>query len=142
MATHTFSPEHPHGPKVFETLTAGELQSSAMPATTTLPSNLTGEANAALEATMATMHTPMMAGIRYPDPDIAFVLGMIPHHQGAIDMARVQLRYGRDPVNRSFAKHLITEQQGEIDAMRAWLSTKGIEMPTPLATQDDAHPAH
>ncbi|KAB0679128.1 DUF305 domain-containing protein [Aureimonas leprariae] len=131
MATHTYSPEHPHGPKAAESLAAGELhQGMAMPAAALSEQPTTGEAAAAFETTMAAMHGPMMAGMRHPDPDIAFVLGMIPHHQGAIDMARVQLRYGRDPANRAFAEHLIAEQQGEIDAMRDWLRRNGIEPPS------------
>jgi uncharacterized protein (DUF305 family) len=42
------------------------------------------------------MHGPMMEGIQPSDPDIAFVRGMIAHHQGAIDMAKVVLRYGKN----------------------------------------------
>ncbi|MBB4124627.1 CopM family metallochaperone [Martelella radicis] len=66
-------------------------------------------------------------GKRHDDPDVAFVLGMIPHHQGAIDMARIQLAAGSDRVNRALAQHIIAEQQKEIDAMRAWLRQRGIE---------------
>ncbi len=58
---------------------------------------------------MEKMHAPMMDGMRHPDPDVAFVLGMIPHHQGAVDMARVQLKYGADRDNRAFAEHMIME---------------------------------
>lgn len=75
---------------------------------------------------MATMHEPMMQGMRHPDPDVAFMLGMIPHHQGAIDMAKVQLQYGADAETKAFAEHLIAEQEAEIRQMRQWLQRRGV----------------
>ncbi len=78
---------------------------------------------------MMGMHDEMMAGLEHEDPDVAFVLGMIPHHQGAIDMARIQLAAGSDPENMELARHIIADQQQEIDAMRAWLKERGIEIP-------------
>jgi len=78
---------------------------------------------------MMGMHDEMMAGLQHEDPDVAFVLGMIPHHQGAIDMARIQLAAGSDPENMELARHIIAEQQQEIDAMRTWLEARGIEVP-------------
>ena len=56
------------------------------------------------------------------DPDRDFAAMMIPHHQGAIDMAKVQLQFGRDPVLRRLAQAIIVEQQQEIDVMRRELS--------------------
>jgi uncharacterized protein (DUF305 family) len=56
------------------------------------------------------------------DPDRDFAAMMIPHHQGAIDMAKVQLQFGRDPVLRRLAQAIIVEQQQEIDLMRRELS--------------------
>ena len=53
-------------------------------------------AEAANRAAMDRMHGPMMQGIANADPDAAFVLGMIPHHQGAIDMAEIVLKFGKD----------------------------------------------
>ena len=46
---------------------------------------------------------------------------MIPHHQGAIDMAKVELIYGRDPVLRRLAQGIIVEQQQEIELMQRYL---------------------
>jgi uncharacterized protein (DUF305 family) len=71
----------------------------------------------------------MQEGIEHPDPDVAFVLGMIPHHQGAIDMAQIQLQYGKDPVNRKLAQEIIAAQRHEIQEMKAWLAARGIPEP-------------
>ena len=50
-----------------------------------------------------------------------FVTMMIPHHQGAVDMAKGVLLYTKDPELRNLAQGIITEQQNEINVMRAWL---------------------
>ena len=52
------------------------------------------------------------------DPDRDFAAMMIPHHQGAIDMAKAELQFGRDPVLRRLAQGIIVEQQQEIELMR------------------------
>jgi uncharacterized protein (DUF305 family) len=70
---------------------------------------------------MDRMHPAMMAGVMADDPDVAFVCGMIPHHQGAIDMAKVQLQYGKDPWVREMAQKVIDSQTSEIAEMRKWL---------------------
>lgn len=50
-----------------------------------------------------------------------FVTMMMPHHQGAVDMAKALLLYTRDPQLRNLAQGIITEQQNEIKVMQAWL---------------------
>ena len=66
---------------------------------------------------MADMHGPGYTG----DPDIDFLVMMVPHHQGAVDMARLVLIHGRDPLTRSIAEGIIATQRTEIAAMTARL---------------------
>ena len=72
----------------------------------------------------AKMHQDMTGDLT-GDADVDFVRGMIPHHQGAIDMARIQLQYGKDPEIRKMAEAIIKAQEAEIAEMKQWLQKHG-----------------
>ena len=59
------------------------------------------------------------------DPDSEFVRSMISHHQGAIDMAEVELKYGEDPQARAFAEKIVKAQKTEIEQLNQWLKQHG-----------------
>ena len=78
-------------------------------------------------------HHKMMRDMAVPytgDPDVDFRVQMIPHHQGAIDMARVALRHANDPWTRQMAEGVIVEQEREIAEMQHWLARRGLTPPT------------
>lgn len=58
------------------------------------------------------------------DPDLDFILGMIPHHAAAVEMAKVVLEHGKDPLVREFALQIIAAQDSEIEWMRNWLEAR------------------
>ena len=81
-------------------------------------------ATAAYKAANAKMHKDMDIAFT-GDADADFVRGMIPHHQGAIDMARVMLAHGKDPALKKLATSIIADQEKEIAMMREWLKANG-----------------
>ena len=79
------------------------------------------EAHTALMAGMDKMNADMMAGGTAKDIDVAFVCSMIPHHRGAIDMAKAELAHGDDEWAKTMAQKVIDAQEQEIADMLGWL---------------------
>ena len=75
-----------------------------------------------MDESMKRMDTGMKSAPMSGNSDHDFVTMMMPHHQGAIDMAKAELIYGNDPVMRRMAEEIIVDQQSEIQAMQLWLS--------------------
>ena len=86
------------------TATGGEIQASRFEA----------DMDAGMARMMQDMHSPGYTG----QPDSDFLSMMIPHHEGAVEMARLVLIHGRDPMVRQIAEEIIASQTVEIAAMR------------------------
>ena len=71
---------------------------------------------------MNVMHKGMHSAPYTGNPDRDFVTMMIPHHQGAIDMAKAILLYGKDEQLKRLAQEIIADQQNEVQLMQLWLS--------------------
>ncbi|MFM0327901.1 CopM family metallochaperone [Caballeronia glebae] len=103
-------------------LTVHAQQSASMPAMS-MSGSTAGDSNSATQAfkeggaqMMKNMSAPSYTG----NTDKDFVAHMIPHHQGAIDMAKVELKYGKDPDMKRLAKSIIKAQNEEIAYMKKW----------------------
>src|SRR5215831_12790428 len=71
-----------------------------------------------LISSMEKMHRAMASVEPSGESAVDFVRLMLPHHQAAIDMAKTQLMYGRDPQMRRLAQEILTDQQSEIELMQ------------------------
>ena len=80
------------------------------------------EASKAYMGAMNMMNAPMMEGAQNANPDKAFVLAMIAHHEGAIGMAKAVLQHGADAEVKTWANEIVAAQDAEIAKMRDWLS--------------------
>ena len=78
----------------------------------------TAEMTAGMDAMMRDMHAPGYAG----NADIDFLAMMIPHHEGAVEMARLVLVHGRDPLTSKLAEEIIASQVVEIEGMKRRLA--------------------
>ena len=81
-------------------------------------SKLLEEANGAMHQSMSIDMTG--------DVDVDFVLSMIPHHDGAVDMAKIVIEHGDDPEIRKLAEAIVKAQESEIAFMEDWLARKGV----------------
>ena len=77
------------------------------------------EMDLSMDRMMQAMHSPGYVG----KADLDFLAMMIPHHAGAVDMARLVLQHGRDPVTRQLAEEIIAGQTVEIESMQRRLQT-------------------
>ncbi len=85
-----------------------------------MPADATDATKASMAA-MEKMHKDMAMSYT-GDPDKDFVTGMLPHHQGAVDMAKIELQYGKDPELKKLATNIIKSQDEEIAFMKAWMA--------------------
>jgi uncharacterized protein (DUF305 family) len=83
----------------------------------------------AMNGSMERMDRQMATAPMNGNPDHDFASMMIPHHKGAIDMAKTELIYGKDPVMRRLAQEILVDQQSEIDAMQLWLERTTVGIP-------------
>jgi len=79
----------------------------------------TADVHSGMDKMMRDMHADPPSG----DPDLDFLAMMIPHHGGAVEMARLVLRAGRDPLVREIAEKILAAQISEMDGMRGRLAT-------------------
>ncbi|MCW9685181.1 CopM family metallochaperone [Proteus mirabilis] len=84
--------------------------------------------NQELMDSMNKMHENMAKGMNSDNADVAFAQGMIAHHLGAIDMAKIELKYGTDPEMRKLAQAIIDAQGPEIEQMQKWLEKNNTNM--------------
>lgn len=120
LAGNAFAQAHSHGPGT-GTGTDAQGMSGMMHDMMPKPSD-PPSVKAQKEAHMA-----MMKNMNVPltgDADVDFVRGMIPHHQGAIDMAKIVLAHGKDPKVKKLARDIIKAQEREIAMMKTWLAQK------------------
>ena len=84
---------------------------------------------ARMNVSMTTMDGSMKAAAMNGSVDHDFAAMMIPHHQGAIEMAKAELLFGKDPAVRRLAQEILVDQQSEIDAMNLWLAKQSSTPP-------------
>lgn len=112
----------------------GGMPAMAMPQPMSMGGDMQSPSTKALMEANAKMH----AGMNGPftgDADVDFVRGMIAHHQGAIEMAKVELIYGKDPDMKMLANDIMKAQGNEIELMQKWLAQHG---PKPAGAKADA----
>ena len=89
-----------------------------------------------LMGNMDRMHAAMASVEPSGASDVDFVRLMLPHHLGAIDMAKSELLNGNDPQMRRLAQEIITDQESEIQLMQLWLKQHVASAHDPTRTPD------
>lgn len=90
----------------------------------TMPVSKSGAmASEAFQAANARMHSAMTYRLT-GDVDLDFARGMIPHHQGAVDMALIEIEHGSDPTMRMLARRIVSTQKEEIETLKEWSSNR------------------
>ncbi len=109
-------------------LAEGEMDHSTMDHSGHTMTGMEGPATMAFMEANMKMHAAME--IAYTgDADTDFIAGMIPHHQGAVEMAKVVLEHGDDPEVKKLAEAIIAAQEAEIAWMTDWLAKNGAKAP-------------
>jgi uncharacterized protein (DUF305 family) len=118
---------------------------AAVPAETTDVAATDATANySAAQKAYAAANDKMHAGMGNiaEDADVAFMQGMIPHHMGAVEMAKVALEHGKDPEVRALAQKVIAAQEAEMTEMQAWLDKRGVAAEKPMTAAEHAAMGH
>jgi uncharacterized protein (DUF305 family) len=84
-----------------------------------------GDSTAAFKAADEHMMNAMNGAAYTGNADDDFVSHMIPHHEGAVEMAQVEAKYGKDPQLKRLAQHIVASQQQEIQFMKEWQAKHG-----------------
>jgi hypothetical protein len=100
---------------VLGTVGAADVPRHDTHGTQTLPGRFAADMDRAMKRMMDDMHQPGYSG----NPDVDFLAMMVAHHEGAVEMARLALVHGRDPLTRRLAEEIIASQTSEIAAMRS-----------------------
>lgn len=109
-----------HAPAATEASDAHQAEMQKMIADMMPAPNDPPSTKAFKQADMAMMHDMHVAYIG--DPDVDFRTHMIPHHKGAVAMAKVALQHAKDPATKAMAQKIIDDQEKEIADMQAWLA--------------------
>lgn len=112
-------------------LLAAGLMAPAIGAQHSAGSKALAEANASMHSAMSMEMTG--------DVEVDFMRAMIPHHQGAIDMAKIVIENGKDPEVRKLAEEIVKAQEAEIAFMKTWLEQHGAQAGEGTADDHSAH---